>query len=140
MLNFLSVLGQGADSYLLALYRGQAPFSEPRFPCVQHDSKHPGLPTSRAAVGFLREGILAEGLRRETGPLGGRLQPDSQEGQTLGEGISVTGCLPFSFLQVLCTRCTETTSRKRHRMLGRSRIPAGPGGSESLFRQSLVRS
>lgn len=44
----------------------------------------------------------------------------------MGGRGDVMGCFPFSLTQVLCTRCTETTSREPRRIPGGSRSPAGP--------------
>lgn len=52
---------------------------------------------------------------------------DTWESQRMGGRYSVMGHFSFSLTQVLCTQCTETTSREQHRMPGRSRSPIGPG-------------
>lgn len=60
-------------------------------------------------------------MSREAGLSGEQLESDSWESQRMGAGFGVTGCFPFFFLQVLCTRCLEITSREQHRIPRRSR-------------------
>lgn len=120
---------------------------------MQHSDKHPGLLTSQAAVRFLRQVIDVDELvnwqqgvslgrtaaaetqgkkmSREAGLSGEWLQSDSWENQRMRAGLRVMGCFPFSFLQVPCTQCTETTSRGQHRIPGRSRTPIGPGAARA---------